>query len=84
MLRQDKAWYTKRGVFRIGDGGDMRKRRAAAALALAAALVVPIGGAAEARHTCGLDDPVLNALCESHIENSKLFQKIVCLLLSRC
>ena len=62
----------------------MRKRRAVAAVALAAALVVPMGGVAEARHTCGLDDPVLNSVCESHIENSRLFQKILCLLLSRC
>ncbi|MFN2588959.1 MAG: hypothetical protein ABR613_12700 [Actinomycetota bacterium] len=62
----------------------MGKRRLAAAVALAGALVVPMGGAAGARHTCGLDDPTLNALCESHVENSKLFQKIVCLLLSRC
>ncbi|MDQ3915154.1 MAG: hypothetical protein M3323_07465 [Actinomycetota bacterium] len=62
----------------------MRKRRAAAAVALAAALAVPMGGVAEARHTCGLDDPVLNELCEGHIENSKLFQKIVCLLFSHC
>ncbi|HEV2757763.1 MAG TPA: hypothetical protein VG318_18540 [Actinomycetota bacterium] len=62
----------------------MRKRRAAITLAVAAALVVPMAGAAEARHTCGLDDPVLNAVCESHIENSRLFQKIVCLLLSSC
>jgi hypothetical protein len=62
----------------------MRKRRAAAAVALAAALVVPLGGVAEARHTCGLDDPVLNSICESHVENSKLFQKIFCLLSQYC
>lgn len=62
----------------------MRKRRAAAAVALAATLVVPLGGVAEARHTCGLDDPVLNSICESHVENSRLFHKVLCLLLSSC
>ena len=64
-------------------GGRMGKRRWTVAVVLAAALVVPTGGAAQARHVCGLDDPTLNQACESHPE-SNLLQKIVCLILPTC
>ncbi len=43
----------------------MRARSLVVAAAIAAALVLP-AAPAQARHTCGLDDPTLNAICESH------------------
>lgn len=62
----------------------MSKRKTMAAVALAAALVVPTGGAAQARHVCNIEDPTLDQACESHPEDSSLFRKIFCLISPSC
>ncbi len=61
----------------------MRSARLALVIAVVASTLL-VASPAQARHTCGLDDPTLNSICESHVEQSKLFRKIVCLVFGAC
>lgn len=61
----------------------MRSARLAVATAVAATAILA-ASPAQARHTCGLDDPVLNAICESHVEQHPLWQKLFCLVSPSC
>jgi hypothetical protein len=61
----------------------MRSARLAVAAAIAATSLL-VASPAHARHTCGLEDPTLNSVCESHPDNSKLFHLIYCLISPSC
>ncbi len=61
----------------------MRSARIALVTALATTSIV-VASPAQARHYCGLDDPVLNAICESHVTDLPLFQKLYCLISPSC
>lgn len=59
-------------------------RSVVAASALAVVATLPMGPAAQARHYCGLEDPTLNSICESHVTDLPLFQKLICLISKSC
>ena len=61
----------------------MRSTRLAVATAIAATTLLA-APPAHARHYCGLEDPTLNSVCESHIDDTKLWQKIFCLISPSC
>ena len=61
----------------------MRSARIVVAAAVATTTLL-VASPAQARHTCGLDDPVLNAICESHLEQHPLWEKLVCLVSPSC
>ena len=61
----------------------MRSARIAVTAAVAGGMLL-VASPAQARHTCGLDDPVLNAVCESHVEQHPLFEKLFCLVSPSC
>ncbi|HEX2058484.1 MAG TPA: hypothetical protein VHI71_08950 [Actinomycetota bacterium] len=61
----------------------MRSARIALVSALAASSLL-IGSPAQARHYCGLEDPTANAICESHVTDLPLFQKLICLISKSC
>lgn len=59
----------------------MRAARLTLIAAVAASSLL-VASPAHARHYCGLDDPTLNEVCESHHEN--LFREIFCLISPTC
>lgn len=61
----------------------MRSARLALVTALAATSLL-VASPAHARHTCGLEDPTLNAICETHPEDTSLFRKLFCLISPSC
>ncbi len=61
----------------------MRSVRIALVGAVAASTLL-LASPAQARHYCGLDDPVLNAICESHVTDLPLFEKLYCLISQSC
>jgi hypothetical protein len=61
----------------------MRSTRLALVTAVAASSLL-VASPAQARHYCGLDDPTLNSICESHGTDLPIIQKIICLILKSC
>lgn len=61
----------------------MRSARIALIGAVAASTLL-LGSPAQARHYCGLEDPTLNSICESHGTDLPLFQKLYCLISPHC
>jgi hypothetical protein len=61
----------------------MRSARIALVTALAATGIL-VASPAQARHYCGLEDPTLNSICESHGTDLPLIQKLICLISPTC
>lgn len=61
----------------------MRSTRIALVTALAATSIL-VASPAQARHYCGLEDPTLNSICETHGYDLWLVQKLSCLISPSC
>ena len=61
----------------------MRSARIALASAVAASTLL-LASPAQARHYCGLEEPTLNQICESHGTDLPLLQKLICLISPSC
>ncbi len=62
-----------------------RVRIALVAAAVAVFTMIPLNTPAYAAHSCGLDDPTLNAVCEAHPNDYKtLLHFLFCLVSPTC
>ena len=54
------------------------------ATVIAASASLPFAPAAQASHSCSLEDPTLREICESHGIDLPIIQKLFCLISESC